>query len=607
MTTPRSTRRETLREFHDEKAVEQAVDHKLMWRVLPYLAPHQHFVWVSLALMAVQAWFSAVRPKQMGQVVTTATSSNSDHLWRESLILTLVIVGSQVVSFAQNYAMQVAGARSMADLREVVFRYLQRLELRFLDKTPLGRLTTRATSDIDAMGELFASGVLNAIGDVLSLVTMIVTMLLLDAKLAMCTFASLPLVWLLVQAVRKRSRLSFRAIRAKTARMNAFLSEQVAGVGVVQAYAREDAMQREFDEHNKGYFDANRSSILYESILDAALEMVAIICIASVLYFGAYSLQSDHRVSFAVVVTFTQFVRQFFEPVSLLAQRYTLLQSALAGAERVFQLLDNKAAENWDDVPKKGKITDASSGSAVEPPLLAFRDVTFAYKEGAPVLRNLDFAIKRGERIAIVGKTGSGKSTIVSLLLRLYEISGGRIELAGEDTRQIALPKLRSRFAWVTQDVFLFRGTLLSNIAGGDPIDEARATQVLGQVGGERLLRERGLDGLVEERGSNFSAGEKQLIAFARALYRKADVLILDEATASVDSDTETTLQHATEAVMRERTCIVIAHRLSTIEQADRIMVVHDGTIAEAGTHAELLAQGGRYAELRNAVLQAKH
>jgi ATP-binding cassette, subfamily B, multidrug efflux pump len=591
-------KRETLKEFHEEVKLGKAYDVKLAARTLPFLKPHRFLVYTSMVLLVVLASLSLLRPLLMGRVANAASMNRSD-LLTSAVLLSLVIVGTQLLSFGQNYAMQVAGARAMADLRAHVFAFLQRLSLRYLDKTPLGRLTTRATSDIDAMGELFASGVLTAFGDILSLTVIVTAMLVIDYQLALFAFASLPVVWLLVNFVRKRSRVAFREIRTKTARLNAFLSEQVSGIGVVQAYAREAAMADEFEVYNRGYLDANKSSILYESILDAALEMVATLCIASVLFWCGITVASGRPTSFAKIVMFTQFVRQFFEPVSLLAQRYTLLQSAMAGAERVFQLLDMKDVEGADDAAAEAQgakpATDAGEVA------LAFDNVHFAYREGQPILRGVSFSVKRGERIAIVGSTGAGKTTVSSLLLRLYEIDQGKIAVLGNDLRSYSRADLRAKFSLVGQDVFLFTGTILSNIAVGHEVDEARAAEALRQVGGASMLEERGISALVEERGSNFSVGEKQIIAFARALYRDAPILILDEATASVDSDTEAKLQLATDAVMRSRTCLVIAHRLSTIESADRILVFAQGEIAESGTHRELLALGGVYAALHHA------
>jgi ATP-binding cassette subfamily B protein len=493
------------------------------------------------------------------------------------------------------YAMQVAGARAMADLRSNVFRFFQRLRLRYYDKTPVGRLVTRATNDVDAVSELFASGAFNAMGDLISLVGIVVMMLSRDWRLALVSFLALPFVGLIVNYVRKRSREAYRDVRTRVARLNAYLNEQVNGIAIVQAFVRERAMAHEFDEINVDYRDANKRAIYYESVLDAAIEMVSTLCIASILWFAGLRRVSDHAITFPLLVTFTQYIRQFFEPVSQLSQRYTILQSAMAGAERVFQLLD----ETDVAPPALAEAECCPPGGADE--AIALEHVDFEYKAGSPVLRDVTFRARRGERIALVGATGAGKTTVASLLLRLYEPQGGAVRVLGKDVRGYEPHELRRNFSVVPQDVFLFSGTVLSNVGVADAVpDRARAEEALRRIGALELFerREGGLDARVDERGQNFSAGERQLIAFARAVYRDAPLLVLDEATASVDSDTEARLQRALEEVMRERTALVIAHRLSTIRAADRIIVFHKGRVVEMGTHDELIAKGAVYARL---------
>ena len=454
---------------------------------------------------------------------------------------------------------------------------------------------TRATNDVDAVGELFASGVLNAIGDLVSLVGIVVMMLVLDWKLSLIAFAAMPIVGLIVNYVRRRSREAFRDIRTKTARLNAFLNEQVSGIAVVQAYAREAAMAKEFDEINDSYRDANKRSIWYEAILDAAIEMVATVCIASMLWWAGLQKVGHHEVSFALVVTFTQYIKQFFEPVSLLAQRYTILQSAMSGAERIFKLLDEKEID-----PEA--IADADAGPAgPADEALALVNVDFEYKPNVPVLRDVSLTVRKGEKVALVGATGAGKTTVTALALRLYEANSGLVRVLGKDVRSYDRHGLRENFSVVPQDVYLFTGTVLSNVAMSDPNpDRKKAERALERVGALELFLRRpdGLDAPVDERGANFSAGERQLLAFARAVYRDSPILVLDEATASIDSDTEARLQLALEAVMEGRTAIVIAHRLSTIRAADRIVVFHKGRVVETGTHESLLEKGGVYARL---------
>jgi ATP-binding cassette, subfamily B, multidrug efflux pump len=585
--------------FHEETALGKAYDTKLVKRLFPFVKPHAVYVFISLALLLVLAAVNIAKPRLMGSVVAHAELKDSDGLLRTGLFLSGVIVAQQSVSFLQTYLMQIAGARAMADLRLHVFRFLQTLQLRFFDRTPVGRLVTRASSDVDAVGELFASGVLNSIGDLVSLTGIVVAMLMLNWRLALIAFAGLPIVLFITNFIRKRSREAFREIRTKTARLNSFLNEHVAGIAVVQAYAREAAVGTEFDQINEEYRQANKQSILYESVLDAAIEMVSTLCIASVLFWAglnrALTQVGAGAISFELIVVFTQYIKQFFEPVSMIAQRYTMLQSAMAGAERIFQLLDETEFER--DTAKPSAAEPARSREA-----FALENVSFAYKEGSPVLQELTLNVKRGERIAIVGATGAGKTTVSSLLLRLYDVQAGSVRVCGRDVRDYDRKALRRLFSVVPQDVFLFSGSILSNVAlSTTGADRARAEDALRKVGAIGLLEKRGLDAVVEERGSNFSAGERQLIAFARALYRDAPILLLDEATASVDSHTEQELQRALLTVLEGRSAVVIAHRLSTIQAMDRIVVFHKGRLVEEGTHETLLAQHGIYAKLHSA------
>ncbi len=585
----------TLETFHEERAIEKAYDGRLLLRLWPFVRPHSGFLVLSLATLVLIAGVNLVRPLVMGDVIRRATARDASGLMRDGVGLVLLLVMGQLLTFAQMYAMQIAGARAMADLRSAIFQLFQRLRLRYYDRTPVGRLVTRATNDADAVSELFASGALNAMGDILSLAGVVVMMVALDWRLSIVSFLALPVVGLIVDFVRKRSRKAYREVRARTARLNAFLNEQVNGIAVVQAFVREEAASGEFDAINVGYRDANRDAIYYEAVLDAAVEMVSTLCIASILWFAGLRRVDDHRITFALLVTFTQYIHQFFEPVSLLSQRYTLLQSAMAGAERIFQLLDEK-----DVAPPPMPLEDCGPPGPPDE-AIALEHVDFSYKEGTPVLRDVGLGAKRGERIALVGATGAGKSTVASLLLRLYEPTVGAVRVFGKDVRSYEPHELRRLFSVVPQDVFLFPTTVLANVAVGEESpDRARAEEALRRIGAYEIfaLREGGLDAGVQERGANFSAGERQLIAFARAVYRDAPLLILDEATASVDSDTEARLQRALEEVVRGRTSLVIAHRLSTIRLADRIVVFHKGRVVEVGTHDDLLRKDGVYARL---------
>lgn len=566
-------------------------DWSLWLRMWPYVKPHSGFIGAGLVMMTLLALLGVARPLLMGDVVRAAGDGNGEQLLNDGILLAVVVVVIQVLTFVQSYVLQVAGARAMGDLRRDLFNKCQRLRLGFLDKTPVGKLVSRVTNDVDAVGELFASGVLTSLGDMALLAGIIAKMLQLNAKLSVIAFASVPLVLLVVRSMREKSRQAYRDIRERTSRLNAFLNEQVTGVAVVQAYSRERAMAGEFDTINKEYREANKRAVFYEALLDASVEMITTLCVASILWWvGA---KAGVKVDFPVVVVFTQYVRQFFEPISLLSQRYTVMQSAMAGIERIVEFFDTAEYES------SGTATEGIKSDDV---VLELQNVRFAYKPDAPVLRGVSLKVRQGERVALVGATGAGKTTIASLFLGLYDVSEGEVRCFGRPMEQWDRQALRRHFAVVPQDVVLFAGTVLSNVGMGvDKPDPERAAWCLRQVGAEDLLRARGLESAVEERGMNFSAGEKQLIAFARALYADAPVLVLDEATANIDSNTEARLQVGVDRLLEGRTAVVIAHRLSTIRKLDRIVVFRAGEIIEDGSHDELLAKNGVYAALYHA------
>jgi ATP-binding cassette, subfamily B, multidrug efflux pump len=591
---PRTRAQQALDRFHEETKLDQTYDVKNLTKLWPFVRPQKKQIVLSLCLLLLTTTSAMFRPLVMRHALNRIHGADGlDILFRDGLVVTALILVEQTIAFPQMYLMQLAGARSMADLRLHIFRFLHERKLGFFDRTPVGRLVTRVTNDVDAINEMFASGAFNAIGDLVRLLAIVVILVSFDYKTSLFAFACLPPVAIGINWTRSRIRDAFREVRSKTARMNAYLNEQISGMSVVQAYAREEAAAAEFDAINLAYRDANNRSIIYDASQDAAIEMVSSVCIASVLwYIGKNAAHVD--VKLGDLFMFVSYIEMFFIPVRDLSARYTLVQSAMAGAERVFELLENKDA---DCPPAEAAANDASA----EPPAFELDHVTFEYKPGSPVLKDVSIHANRGEKIALVGATGAGKSTVASVLLRLYEIREGAVRVFGRDVRSMTREQLRSQFAVVPQDVFLFPGSVSTNIAAGDVVpDQEKVIRALDRIGARDLFerREGGLQAPVIERGTNFSAGERQLIAFARALYRDPPVLVLDEATANVDSDTEARLQRALDGAMQGRTALIIAHRLSTIRAVDRIVVFHKGQVVEQGTHEELIALGGVYSRL---------
>ena len=604
-------REAALRRFHEEEQIERAHDARMLWRLWAFVRPHAGYLWGWLGLLVFQSLLGLARPLVMRQALDgLAAPGGTARLHQLGLLLAGLIVLEQAVSFPQSYWLQLVGARAMAALRRRLFAFLHGLPLAFFDRTPIGRLVTRVTNDVDAIGEIFASGALNAIGDLLTLVVIASIMLALDWRLSLVAFAVLPPVALGVDFTRRAIRVAWREVRAKTARLNAFLNEQVTGVTVVQAYAHEVESEREFAVVNAGYRAASMRALIYEATLDAAMEMVSSVCVAAILWYAGFrSLWPS--VSFGTLFAFVVYIDLFFGPVRNLSARYTLLQSAMAGAERVFELLDvpdrdeaaptnaeqsEPAAAGAPGTPERPDAPGASPGAALE-----LEHVTFGYRPDTPVLHDVSLTVRTGETVALVGATGSGKTTIASLLLRLYPVRQGVVRVLGRDVRELERTELRRAFAVVPQEVFLFPGTIASNVGATErEPDRDRVRQTLEAVGALDLIERRpgGIDAPVLERGANLSAGERQLVAFARALYRDPPILVLDEPTASIDSDTEARVQRAVATLTAGRTVLLIAHRLSTVRSADRLVCLHHGRVVEEGTHAQLLAAGGLYARL---------
>jgi ATP-binding cassette subfamily B protein len=605
---------------HDDEILGKAYDRTLMRRLLVYLWPYWTQVLVALGAILIGSSAAVAQPYLLKVAIDRHIAVGTlDGLGSLALLYVGILLVAFAAEYVQTWTMQLTGQRIMFDLRMSIYGHLQRLDLRYYDRNPVGRLMTRVTSDVDVLNDLFTSGIVTVFGDVLTLVGIMAVMAWMDWRLALVTFSVLPLIILVTQWFRRNVREAYRVVRSWIARINAFLQENITGMATVQLFRREAVNFARFDDIDRKHRDANIESIFYYAVFYPAIEAVGALASALIIWYGGAQVLGG-TMTLGVLVAFLQYSQRFFRPISDMSEKFNVLQAAMASSERIFTLLDEPVGVAPPAEPK-GRSVEGGGRIAFEHVWFAYNRIPNAaaghlekeaagHAEGALggepeheewVLRDVSFEIRPGERLGIVGATGSGKTTLINLLLRFYDVQRGRITIDGVDIRDLDLSDLRGLFSLVLQDVHLFSGTIADNIRlGNQVIDDDRVRQAAQAVHADTFIERLpgGYGAPVAERGSTLSVGQKQLLSFARALAFDPRVLVLDEATSSVDTETEILIRDALEVLMAGRTTIAIAHRLSTIQDMDKILVLHKGRVREAGTHQELLALRGIYFKL---------
>ena len=578
--------------IEQEEILGKAYDLGLIRRLWQFIIPYKRLFILSLLLLPLQQAFGLAQPYLMKVGIDRYIASKD--LWglqNVMLLFLVALIGETLTVFAQYYFSMLVAQRCLADLRVAIFSHVQKLPTSYFDRNPVGRLVTRMTTDVDVLQEMFAAGVITLASDFVMVIWIVGIMFYLDIELALVSLALIPPMALAINFFRVKARRTYRQIRVRIARINAYLGEAISGMAVIQLFAREQKTYREFEALNADHRDAYHLSNLYEAGLYSMVEAAGSVSVGLLLWYGGGEVLQG-IIGIGTLVAFNEYIHRFFVPLRDFSQKYTVMQSAMASAERIFHLLDTPvdiANRKTPQVPKpfRGEVI--------------FDRVWFHYKPGEPVLKNVSFHIEPGEKVAVVGATGSGKTTTIKLLNRLYDIQKGSIKVSGVDVRDWDLQALRRHIGVVLQDVFLFSGDVRANLALGNPSIPLEQIREAAEIANADSFIRRLPDGYaahVRERGSNFSGGQRQLLSLARVLVYRPKILVMDEATSSIDTETEALIQDALEKVMRDRTCLLIAHRLSTIRNADRIIVLHHGEVREVGSHAELMDQQGIYYRL---------
>jgi ATP-binding cassette subfamily B protein len=578
-------------------AAGRAFDMRLFMRVMAFVRPYRRTFIIALVLTVLLSGLAVVRPLLMGDMIDgyALTGDASGLFWMTIAVIVLLVVEA-FVQFHQAYWTSWLGQAVTYDMRNRLYRKVMSFRLRWFDRTPIGTLVTRVVSDIETVDAIFSQGLLQIMSDLLKLVVVVVVMFLVNWKLALLSLVPIPLLLWGTRIFKNSIQRSFQDVRTYVARLNAFVQEHIQGMHIVQLFGRERAEAAKFSALNKAHRGAHIRSVLAYSIFFPVVEILSAISLAFLVWWGMRDVLAGEA-TFGDLFKFIFFINMLFRPIRQLADRFNVLQMGMVGSERIFKLLDTDAA-----ITDKGQLSTADVRGDIR-----FEDVWFAYNDGGAegepehVLKGVDLVVEAGETIALVGATGSGKSSVINVLSRSYEHQRGRVLLDGHEIREYALPELRRCIGVVLQDVFLFSDTVHNNITLGDPsISREQVVEAAMEVGAHAFIMRlpQGYDTPVRERGGILSTGQRQLLAFMRACVQHPQVLVLDEATSSVDSSSEQLIQEATERITRGRTSIIIAHRLSTVQQADRILVMHAGRVVEQGRHQELLALGGRYKKL---------
>ncbi|MGZ8497197.1 MAG: ABC transporter ATP-binding protein [Candidatus Binatia bacterium] len=576
----------------DEEILGKAYDARLMARILRYLRPYWKLLAVAFVFLLLQTGTQLLGP-YITKIAIDRYVAAGDIPGLDLMALAYlgVVVCGFVVLFIQTYTTEYIGQRAMHDLRLEIFSHLQKQDLAYFDRNAVGRLMTRTINDVETLNELFSTGVVGLLGDVSIVFGIAAVMLWLNWQLALVCLAAFPVIIFLSRFYRRRAREVYRQSRLILGRLNAGLQENIAGVATVQAFGQEERMYRRFQQINLNYRDVLLQSIRNNAVFFPVIEVFSAISVGLLLWYGGFQVL-DHAVEAGVLVAFLQYIQRMYQPIRDLAEKYNIMQAAMASSERIFLLLDQPETVKNPGQPKRAE----KFAGAVE-----FKNVQLSYQPGDPVLRNISFRVRPGEKIALVGATGGGKTSIISALCRFYDVDSGQILVDGIDVREWNKQVLRRHLGLVLQDVFLFSGDIATNITLGDPrISEQTMVEAAARAQITRFIDKlpKRFHEEVQERGSTLSQGQRQLLSFARALAFDPKILILDEATSSVDTHTEGLIQAALNELLKNRTALIVAHRLSTIKHADRILVIHNGEIREEGNHEELLARGGLYARL---------